>query len=415
MNSIIKAISGLPLTDPVDGGIFIALLLLGAGLVLWGLKKRDVVSLGLALPVVGAAYLLLKHWDVPLHLFLAGLVPVTALISLAHHAGRRVLMATVAVFTSLAVAGLANMEYQSYPTVASLDPSPVTQTISYDQLASYNGREAGAIVTVDLPGTTSGFAARQAIAYLPPAYFAGKDLPVIVLLHGNPGGPEQWFGSGEAAQTANTFQQANGGVSPIVVAVDATGSETANPICVDSSMGNVMTYLSADVPAGIKQAFHVDGDQSHWTVGGLSYGGTCTLQILTNHPEVYGSGIDLSGEAEPTIGKHQDTVAKFFAGSEDAYQAVNPAHLLTTRTYPATEVVFIAGQQDSLATAALSGLSDAARRAGMATYYGTRPGGHSFEVWRPGLREAFAWAARRGGLTDVTDPFDGVQDSDVHL
>lgn len=415
MNSVIKAVLGLPLTDSVDGGIYSALLVIGAGLILWRLKKRDFVSLVLALPVVVVAFFLLKHWDVSVHLFIAGLVPVTALVSLIHHAGRRTLMATVAVFTSLAVAGLANMEYQSYPSVGSLDPRPVTDTINYEQLKSYDGSQTGAIVKVDLSGTVSHFAARKALVYLPPAYFLGQDLPVIVLIHGNPGGPEQWFGSGEAAQTADTFQKANGGVSPLVVAVDATGSESANPICVDSSMGNVMTYLSTDVPNDLKSLFHVDGDQGHWTVGGLSYGGTCSLQIITNHPDSYGSGIDLSGEAEPTIGNHQDTVNKFFGGNEEAYQVSNPATLLAKNTYPNNQVVFMAGNQDNVASPALAALSDAARKAGMATYFGTRPGGHSFEVWRPGLRESFAWSARRGGLRNVVDPFDGVQDSDVHL
>ena len=129
-----------------------------------------------------------------------------------------------------------------------------------------------------------------------------------------------------------------------------------------------MTYLTTDVPQGIKHFFRVDQDQKHWTIGGLSYGGTCSLQIITKHPESFGQAVDFSGEAEPTIGNHAATVAKFFGGDEAAYQAINPAHLLKTTTYPDHQVVFIAGNQDKASVKALSQLTAAAREAGMATF-----------------------------------------------
>lgn len=415
MNNVIQSVLGLPLTDPINGGIYIAILVISAVLIAWRLRVRDFVSFVIAAVIAVVAYFVLKHWDVPLHLFLAGLVPIAALVSLIHHAGRRLIMAVIAVFSTLAVAGLANMEYQSYPDIGSLDPSPVAQEMDLAQFKSMKSSDSAAIVHLDLPGTASGFTARQATAYIPPAYWTRPELnlPVLVLLHGNPGGPEQWFGSGEAAETADAFQRANGGVSPIVVAVDATGSEAANPICADSDVAHVMTYLTTDVPQGIKNSFRVDQDQKHWAVGGLSYGGTCALQIIAKHPESFGQAVDISGEAEPTIGKHAATVAKFFGGDEAAYQAINPAHLLKTTKYPDHQVVFIAGNRDKASVEALSQLSTAAREAGMATFYTTRPGGHSFEVWRPALREVFAWVARRGGLPNITDPFDGVQDADL--
>ncbi|MDO5032869.1 alpha/beta hydrolase family protein [Corynebacterium sp.] len=421
---VLRDILRLPLTGPVNGALYTAVLVLGALLIAWRLKRRDGLSLLLALPLVVAAYAALRRWDVPVHLFVAGLVPVVAVISLIHHSGRRALMAAVAVVSAVATAGLVNVEYQSYPDVGSLDPQPVAPEMSYAESSSRGLESPGAdhsaagsgaaIVHVDLPGRSSGFHARQAIAYLPPAYWTQR-LPVLVLLHGNPGGPEQWFGAGEAAETADAFQRANGGLSPIVVAVDATGSESANPICVDSPMANVMTYLSRDVPQDLKQLFRVDEDQEHWTLAGLSYGGTCSLQVLTTHPEAFGSIVDISGEPEPTIGSHRATVEKFFGGSERAFAANNPADLLSTQRYPGKKAVFITGNRDEVSLDALRELSEKARRAGIATFYGIRPGGHSFDVWRPALRDTFAWAAYRGGLSTTTDPFDGVHDDDVHL
>ncbi|MGV0419732.1 alpha/beta hydrolase [Corynebacterium simulans] len=394
---------GLPLAEPVNGAIYAVIVVLSAIVVAWA---RKIVPVVLALFISVGAWYFLQHWDIPAHVFVASGICLAALLR------KPKLSTTLAGIASLvAVVGLVNLEYQTYSTVGSLDPRPVAQTIPASELASHAGNSAG-LVHLDLP--SQGFKAREAIAYLPPAYWSGKRLPVLVLLHGNPGGPTQWFGSGEAAQTADEFQKANGGVSPIVVAVDATGSETANPVCADSQSTKVMTYLTKDVPAQIKKQLRVDEDQSHWTLGGLSYGGTCTLQVATNHPEAFGTYLDFSGEAEPTIGKHADTVQKFFGGNEQAFQAQNPAFLLKKNRYPGLSVVFFAGDKDKPAIAAQNRLAELVRGAGGKTYVGALSGGHSFGVWRPALRQSFAFAARRGGLTAVHDPFRGIEDNDVH-
>ena len=86
--------------------------------------------------------------------------------------------------------------------------------------------------------------------------------------------------------------------------------------------------------------------------------------------------------------------------------------MLAHKRYSA-QAIFIAGDKDTASVNALRSLSDAARNAGMKTYFSTRPGGHSFQVWRPALRESFAWAARRGGMTAIKDPFDGIGANDV--
>src|SRR5699024_5921740 len=110
---------------------------------------------------------------------------------------------------------------------------------------------------------------------------------------------------------------------------DATGSYTANPGCTDSPGSNVATYLLQDVPEQLQQKLKVDPDQQHWTIGGLSYGGTCALQIATNAPHAYGNFLDFSGELEPSIGStHEQTVTKLYEGSEAKFKAHNPADLL---------------------------------------------------------------------------------------
>lgn len=393
----------LPLAEPVNGVIFLLILVITAIIVI---AQKKMWPLAIAAIACGIAWFFLRHWEVPWHIYLASVVPLAALLR-----KPKVVTVVAGIFSILATVGLVNMEYQTYPDVGSLDPRPVAKEMDYNEFTSTHS--GAAIVHVDLPGTASHFSPRTATAYIPPAYWTDHNLPVLMLLHGNPGGPDQWFGSGEAAETADQFQAANGGRSPIVVSVDATGSETANPICADSDIAQVMTYLTQDVPHAIKKKFQVNPDQHTWTVGGLSYGGTCSLQIATTHPAAFGSVIDISGEAEPTIGTHSATVHKFFHGDEAAYNNQDPAHLLERKRYDNLQAIFIAGDDDAQSVTALRSLADKARAAGMKTYYGTRPGGHSFQVWRPALRESFAWAATRGGLQVDRDPFDGIGENDV--
>ena len=392
----------LPLAEPVNGVIFLLILAVAAIVVI---TQKKIWPILFALVLCAIGWFFLRHWEVPWHIYLAAVVPLAALLR-----RPKVITVVVGIFSLLATVGLVNMEYQTYPDVGSLDPRPVAKEMDYDEFTTTHS--GAALVHVDLPSATSHFSARTATAYIPPAYWTDHNLPVLVLLHGNPGGPDQWFGSGEADETADQFQAANGGRSPIVIAVDATGSETANPICADSDVAQVMTYLTRDVPKDIKSKFQVNNDQHTWTVGGLSYGGTCALQIATTQPNAYGSVIDIAGEAEPTIGNHSATVNKFFHGDESAYNNQDPAYLLERNRYDNLQAIFIAGDDDAASVNALRSLSDKARAAGMKTYYGTRPGGHSFQVWRPALRESFAWAAARGGIKVETDPFDGI--NNVH-
>lgn len=178
------------MAEPVDAAIFIGILVIAAGVVVW---QRCWWPVAVAVVICIAAGFFLQRWDVPYYLVAAAAVPLAALI-------RKPKVPTVlaGVFSLLATFGLVNIEYQTYPDVGSLDPTPVAQEMSLAEFQSAQGFKDAAIVHLDLPGTRSQFAARQAIADVPPAYWRGENLPVVVLLHGNPVGPTS--GSAPARQ-----------------------------------------------------------------------------------------------------------------------------------------------------------------------------------------------------------------------
>ena len=89
-----------------------------------------------------------------------------------------------------------------------------------------------------------------------------------------------------------------------------------------------MSYLAKDLPSIVQSKFRVNEDTSKWTIGGLSYGGTCALQVAANHPETYGNFLDFSGEPEVSLGSRDATVATIFGGRVKAFWDQDPQTLL---------------------------------------------------------------------------------------
>ncbi len=211
-------------------------------------------------------------------------------------------VAAVAVVAACAVQ--INLFFAAYPTVGAamgfehvtrIDfqavPPPVPTPIAGRPLESVwtppaDMPHSGKITSVTIPGDRSRFSARRAEIYLPPAYFSDPrpQLPVLVLLAGQPGQPRDWLTGGRLGTTMNNYARDHGGLGPVVVVADATGSTWGNPLCVDSPLGNAATYLAEDVPAWTKAHLQVDPDPGGWAIGGLSLGGTCALQMATNYP-----------------------------------------------------------------------------------------------------------------------------------
>lgn len=323
------------------------------------------------------------------------------------------------VLVVLAASLQVNMHFGAYPTIGDAVGRSALHTIDFANLpprqadpvaaapldanwtAPADLPDVGRVTTADIPATVSGFAARSAVIYLPPAYFAAQRplLPVLVLLAGQPGSPGDWLAGGRLESTMNSFARAHDGLAPVVVVADATGSQFANPLCADSHLGNVATYLTVDVPAWVAGALQVNPDHGAWAVGGLSYGGTCALQMSTLKPEVYPTFIDLSGQSEPTVGDRQSTVNQVFGGAAAAFTAINPMDLMAAHKYPSVGGYFVVGASDNVYRDGLRTVYQAAQAAGMTVTFKEIPGGHSFAVWSKGLAESLPFVAKRMGLT----------------
>jgi S-formylglutathione hydrolase FrmB len=352
---------------------------------------------------------------------LAGLVLAFARQPLLRTWPQRVAAISAGVLVLAAAANQVNGYFQAYPSLRVvlapvLDPKPVfTRTAKVREVAAKPRHalagvwhppagmpKTGAAYQVIIPGVRSGFAARPGYIYLPPAYLATPrpQLPVLVLLAGQPGGPRQWVDSGRIQAMMDTFALHHGGLAPVVIMPDDLGSNFANPLCMNSRRGNVETYLTVDVPNWVTTHLQVRSPDRGWAVGGFSEGGTCAIQLATQAPRLYPIFVDISGQLEPTLGNRHLTISKVFGGDAAAYLRVDPIVVMAHIRFPGDAGVFVGGAKDSVYTPQQRMMYLAARHAGMQVTFMKLPGGHDWRVWRGGLERNVAWLAARLGITE---------------
>jgi enterochelin esterase-like enzyme len=334
--------------------------------------------------------------------------------------GRRLWQQLVSILSILLTAVMAmtlvNQHYGYYPTLATVFGQEAQHQVNITQLtaAQHEYRRThrlpgnGFTVSLPVPGTKSGFRARPAYVWLPPAWVANPTprLPVIELIAGTPSDPSDWTRAGFADQTAQTFALQHGGRAPILIMPDANGSTTGDTECVNSALGNAETYLTVDVPAFVRKTFHASTDDDSLAIAGLSEGGMCSLMLSLRHPKLYPSFADFSGLTSPTVLPVVDrsaTIAALFAGSASEYDAHDPLHLLSTGQYPDLDGWFDVGLSDLDPLAAQRTLVPLARSAGISTCATEWPGGHNYEFWSEAFRRALPWLCSRLELIPRSD------------
>jgi S-formylglutathione hydrolase FrmB len=232
-------------------------------------------------------------------------------------------------------------------------------------------------------------------------------LPVIELLHGTPGTPEDWTRAGMADITADQWAAAHNGVAPVIVMPDPNGGFTADTECVDGRAGRAETYLTTDVPAWVASRLGTSADRRSWAIVGSSEGGYCALDLALRHPDRYAAFADFSGLDRPTA---PGGALRLLGGSQAAYAAHLPANLLARRRSLPLAGRFDVGTMDGSATRSVVRMAALAKRFGIDTSLVLRPNAnHTWRVWRRAFPEALPWLmahisapAAAGERTNVT-------------
>jgi S-formylglutathione hydrolase FrmB len=275
----------------------------------------------------------------------------------------------------------------------------------------------GVVSEVDIPGVRSKFAARHGWVYLPPAYLTARRplLPVMILLAGQPGAPRDWINAGRVIATMDAFAAAHGGLAPVVVMPDPLGAALANPLCMNSRLGNADTYLSIDVPAWILSHLQVTPNHQYWAVGGFSNGGTCALQLAVYHPSIFPNFLDIAGPATPSLGSPSRTIDRAFGGDRAAYHRAEPLTELEKvakmrpdghrqAVYRHSFGVLTSGTVDPVSGLDPARVYAAGSAAGMTLRLLNLPGGHRWPIAGIALRDSLPLLAPKLGLSFGTTP-----------
>jgi enterochelin esterase-like enzyme len=273
--------------------------------------------------------------------------------------------------------------WPSYESVAAAQPSRV--------LAEH---PTGVVVHLHVPDRGSGFGASQALVYLPPQYFTSPErrFPVVYLIHGSPGVPADWLRGGGASRAASWL--AATGRPMIVVAPRMSLGWLDDSECVDSPRERVETHLLNDVIPTVDSTLRTARNRQARAIGGMSAGGYCALNLGLRHRELFGTLLVLSGMTAPTHAGGLSTLFGTGPAAAEQVRANSPElYAPALAPSPATRVWLDCGLSDRDLLSGLRRMQATLASRGIDAVLHTRPGSHTFHVWRPALVESLAWAA----------------------
>jgi enterochelin esterase-like enzyme len=193
-----------------------------------------------------------------------------------------------------ATSQIPDIKLTSGSTSGTLDGSRV-----YLRLAQQRGYTLRLMVTGQRSRIT-----RVVYVYLPPQYFQptyqAYRFPVIELLHGQPGEPQDWITVVGVTNTFNHLLEEKLAQPAVVVMPDANGGARISLQCLNQVGGpQDLTYLAVDLPTQIALILRVQRPGSAWGVAGYSEGGFCAANMALRYPHRYGFAGVLSGYFKP--------------------------------------------------------------------------------------------------------------------
>jgi S-formylglutathione hydrolase FrmB len=241
--------------------------------------------------------------------------------------------------------------------------------------------------------------------------------------------PADWARAGNAVKTIDELAAAHDGNAPVFVFVDSGGSFNNDTECVNGSRGKAADHLTKDVVPYMVSNFGVSPHASHWGVVGWSMGGTCAVDLTVMHPELSSSFVDIAGDMGPDAGTKAQTIVRLFGGSADAWEAFDPATVITRhgryddvsgwfdissdnapkryRSLSAADDAAVGlGGQDAIGnpndqTAAAKRLCKLGRANGIDCAIVAQPGNHDWPFASRAFAEALPWLASQLGTPGV--------------
>src|SRR5450755_654196 len=242
---------------------------------------------------------------------------------------------------------------------------------------------------------------RVVYVYLPPQYFQrayqGYRFPVVELIHGQPGEPQDWINVVGVPVTLDELVTERLARPVVLVMPDANGGEDVSLQCLNQVRGpQDLTYLAQDLPKQIAQLLRVQPPGPGWGVAGYSEGGFCAANMALHFRHSYGFAGALSGYFSPFDNQLAHPVRQVspFGGSRRLQR--DNAPLDEVRELPAGAVIpqfwLGAGTHDQLdVTDAEFFRQDLQLRQANVPLMLTAGGGHDMATWRAEVPRMLRW------------------------
>ena len=242
---------------------------------------------------------------------------------------------------------------------------------------------------------------RVVYVYLPPQYFQpgyqAYRFPVIELIHGQPGKPEDWITVVGVTGTFDRLLADRVAQPAVVIMPDANGGARISLQCLNQVGGpQDLTYLAVDLPNQIERILRVQRPGSTWGLAGYSEGGFCAANMALRYPQRYGFAAVLSGYFQPfdnQLGEPVRLVSPF--GGNRSLQEENTP-LEEVRTLPAGMVIprfwlgAGAGDRQDVADAEVFSQELRMRQPDVPLTL-TAGGGHTMATWRAQVPSMLTW------------------------
>jgi len=252
-----------------------------------------------------------------------------------------------------------------------------------------------------LPGEiqTLSISGHQVLVYVPGLYQAdaGVSLPVLYLLHGTPGAPQQWITGGQIQGILDQLIAA--GTIPPLLAVLPNGNEpnSNDTEWGNSTLGDVETWVVNQVVPAIDSQYRTLG-AAFRGIAGFSSGGFGAVNLAIRNPTVFRWAGSYSG---------------YFVGRSaifgSAWRANSP--LYTASALPAADRMPLylgAGAQDYDFRPDTLQFATALRSIGWFDYeLETVAGGHGWVAWNAELVQSLTWLGQLWGPEPWITPVPG--------
>jgi enterochelin esterase-like enzyme len=252
---------------------------------------------------------------------------------------------------------------------------------------------------------------RAVYVYLPPQYFQpayqAYRFPVIELIHGQPGEPQDWITVAGVTQTFDRMVENKLAQPAVLVMPDANGARAISLQCLNQAGGaQDLTYLAVDLPTQIAHTLRVLPPGAGWGVAGYSEGGFCAANMALRYPGRYGFAGVLSGYFTPENNLLAGgRLVSPFGGNARLRDQNTP--LDEIRALPAAAVIprfwLAAGTADGQAVADTKAfLQNLRLRQPDAALTLTPGGGHTMTTWRAEIPLMLTWMTK--GLARTAAP-----------